>query len=409
MEGRRGENKGKTPRPERRLIASPSMARPYVYHRCSYRYNSDLAVTALCTAVAAWYTQAAADADSEISQLRTFPCHNPPRVADNEFSGEGFRARAGSLTLLYLASSVKRDLLRRLLAESITGVELVEPSELPDEDDPVDTSVVFSDTYLIEPVNPNDDPNDPDTMFKPTPAGREVPFVGEALKDWLRRCPSGPLELGPGAGPVLWPLLSAWSATVLHAFATGPRTAAEVCDQIHALDLERVETRIDLLEDAGLIEAQPCAPDEEEPFAATDWLRLAVAPLSAAARMELRHPPGDTAPIAAGDVEAAFHMTMPLLRLPAELAGTCSMAVELDDEVGEDRAGVTVQVEDGQVVSCETGFDEGADAWAVASAADWLETVIEGDAERVSSGGDLHLAGALLSELHRTLFGLPVS
>lgn len=329
-------------------------------------------------------------------------------MPDNEFSGEGFRARAGSLTLLYLASSVERELLRRLLAESITGVQLVEQWELPDADDPVDTSVVFSDTYLIEPVDPEDDPNDPDTMFKPTPAGREVPFVGEVLKEWLRRCPDGALELGPNAGPVLWPLLSAWSSTVLHAFAAGPRTVAEACEAIQVLDLDRVETRIDLLEDAGLLEAQPCEPDEEEPYAITDWLRLAVAPLAAAARMELRHPPGDTAPISALDVEAAFHFTLPLLRLPEQLSGTCSMAVELDDEVSEDLAGVTARVENGRVVSCVTGIEEDVDAWATASAADWLETVIEGDAERVNSGGDRRLAGALLAELHRTLFGLPV-
>lgn len=327
-------------------------------------------------------------------------------MADHEFSGEGFRARAGSLTLLYLASSVERELLRRLLAEMITGVQLVESWELPDADDPVDPAVVFSDTYLIEPVNPDDDPKDPDTMFQPTAAGREVPFVGEVLKDWLRRCPGGPLELGVEAGPVLWPLLSAWSATVLHAFADGPRTIGEVNEEIHALAFEQVETRVELLEEAELLEPRPAAgPDEEERFAPTDWLRFAVAPLSAAARMELRHPPGDTAPIAVGDVETAFQMTAPLLRLPVELAGTCSMAVELDAEVGEAQAGVTFEVKDGRVAACRAGIDEGADAWGTGSTADWLEAVIEGRAERLDSGGNLKLASALLAALHRTLFG----
>jgi hypothetical protein len=331
-------------------------------------------------------------------------------VADHEFSGEGFRARSGSLTLLYLASSVERELLRRLLAEMITGVQLVEPWELPGADDPIDPSVIFSDTYLIEPVNPDDDPEDPDTMFQPTAAGREVPFVGEVLKGWLHRCPSGPLELGLEAGPVLWPLLSAWSATVLHAFATGPRTIGEASEEIHALDFDQVETRVELLEEAGLLEPLPAAAaGEEERFAPTDWLRLAVAPLAAAARMELRHPPGDTAPIAVGDVETAFQMTAPLLRLPAKLSGTCSMTVELDQEVGEERAGVVFEVRDGRVVSCRAGIEEGVDASGTGSTADWLEAVIEGKAECLDSGGDLELAGALLTELHRTLFGSPVS
>jgi len=45
--------------------------------------------------------------------------------------------------------------------------------------------------------------------------------------------------------------------------------------------------------------------------------------------MEMRFPPGDTAPIAALDVEAAFQLTLPLLKLPRRFRGACSLAVEL--------------------------------------------------------------------------------
>jgi hypothetical protein len=331
---------------------------------------------------------------------------HPSGVGD----GDGFKARAGALTLLYLTSSMRRDLLLPLLAEAATGVRLGSELEIPDPDDPVDFDV-FIDPYLIEPADPDLGPEatiGPDTMLKPTPAGREVPFVALSLQQWLDRHPGGPIELGEEAGPVLWPLLSGWSSTVVHAFAAGPRTATEACEAIQVLDLDVVEAQIVSMENAGLLDALPCGEDEEERFAATEWLRLAIAPLAAAARMEARHPPGDTAPVAALDVEASFQLTLPLLELPASLSGSCSLAVELDEGVLHSPSGVTVQVEDGRVASCEARLDNDTDSWVSASAPDWLEIVIEGDAQLARSKGERVLPRELLDELHRTLFGMPV-
>lgn len=325
-----------------------------------------------------------------------------------DLSGGGFKARAGALTLLYLTSPWERDVLLRLLAQATTGVELVEEWEIPDADDPVDADAVFSDTYLLEPVDPGADRDDPDTMLQPTAAGREAPFVGAVLQQWLNAHPGGPIELGPEAGPVLWPMLSAWASSVMHAFAAGPHTARQVCEEIQVMELDAVEVRIDLLEEAGLLRALPCAEDEDEPYEATEWLRMAIAPLAAAARMELRHPPGDTAPIAALDVGAAFHFTLPLLELPEELSGSCALAVELEHGLSGSPAGVTARIEAGRVVSCKTGLDPNADAWATASAANWLDTLIEPEVKRVRSGGERQLARCLLYELHRILFGVPV-
>lgn len=323
-------------------------------------------------------------------------------------SGEGgFRARAGALTLLFLTTSMKRDVLRPLLAEAATGVQLVDKLDLPDPADPIDLDVII-DPYLVEPADPEhgpDEPIGPDTMLQPTPAGREVPFVGLVLQEWLNRGPDGPIELGPDAGPAIWALLSGWSSTVVHAFAAGPRTVAEAGEAIGVLDAEVVEAHVAAMEETGLLEALPGPEGEEERFAATDWLRMAIAPLAVAARMELRHPPGDTAPIAALDVEAAFQLTLPLLELPPDLHGSCSLAVELDEGVMNSPSGVTARVDRGRVLSCEARLDEEAEARASASAPDWLEMVIEGEPGRASTGGDARLTGALLQGLHETLFG----
>jgi len=328
-------------------------------------------------------------------------------MAENDVGEGGFKARAGALTLMHLASPMDRGTLLTLLAEATTGAQVLGELELPDLDDPNTILALFSDSYLLEPADPDHPPGapiGPDTMMQPTPAGREVPFLGVILQHWLDRCPEGPVELGPEAGPVLAPLLTGWCSMVTHALAAEPLTVVETHDAIQVLDLDTVEARIESMEEAGQVEALP-GPEGEARYAVTDWLRMGIAPLAAAARMELRHPPGDTAAVAALDVEASFLLTLPLLELPSDLSGSCSMAVELDEGVDGSPAGVTARVENGRVVSCERRLEEEADAWATGSAAEWLDTLIEPDAEQVRSGGEQHLAGTLLYSLHETLFG----
>lgn len=319
----------------------------------------------------------------------------------------GYRARAGALTLLHVTSQIERDVLRRTLAEVTTGVILNKMVPPEPEDDPLHMRI-FSDPYLFEPADPNHPPGAPideDTVMRLTPAGREVPFVNTVLTDWLARCPAGPLVLGEGTGGEISVLLYGWVSMVTHSLAGGPLSLEQVCDAVQIVDPTLVDELIGLMEDAGLVEEAPGAKPGEEPrVQATGWLRRGIAPIAAAARMELRHPPGDTAPIAALDVEAAFRLTLPLLKLSRKLSGTCALAVELDEGVAGSPAGVTVQVERGRVVSCEVGLEEGADAWATGSTAEWLDTVIERKAEQVRTGGDHKLAGALLGGLHKTLF-----
>ena len=120
-------------------------------------------------------------------------------------AGGNFRARAGTLTLTYLNSGLERSTLRAILAQAATGIELVGPEDLvepKDEAERIDD--VFADRFLVEPVDPDEDPDDPETLMQPTPAGREVPLVSAALKRWLDSCPTGPVELGQGSGDPLF-------------------------------------------------------------------------------------------------------------------------------------------------------------------------------------------------------------
>jgi hypothetical protein len=326
-----------------------------------------------------------------------------------ESGGDGkYKVRAGALTLSYLNSTMGWDALRTILAQSATGADLIDTDALVVPDTETTIAETFADRYLVEPADPGDDPDDDETPMRPTPAGREVPFVGATLQRWLERCPGRPVTPGVDSGDVLWPLLSGWVATVVHAVAVKPRSAAEIQEAVGVLPLEMTEAKIDLLNEVGLVDALPPErPGGEERFEPTDWLRLAVAPLAAAARMELRHPHprGDTAPIAAADVEAAFLLTLPLLELPAEMSGSCSLAVDLDAGVIGSPAGVTARIEGGRVADCDVGLDEDADVWTAASASAWLDAVIELDTRQIHSEGQHRVATALLRALHERLFG----
>jgi DNA-binding HxlR family transcriptional regulator len=247
----------------------------------------------------------------------------------------------------------------------------------------------------------------PGREFRITPGGREMLFVAFVTERWLQSAPSGPLHFdGEGAEAAVAALVDGWSSTVMHALAREPMTLPELDRAVDDLNRRTLKRRLTAMQHAGQVEARP-SDGEGAIYSVTDWLRAGIAPLTAAARLERRDPHDDMVPIAALDVEAAFLLTLPLLELPAELSGSCRLGVEIDD--GEPcLAGATARVEAGRVTSCAVRLEEEADAWAIASAGDWLDTVIEPDAKRVKTGGDRLLASALLDRLHGTLFGIPV-
>jgi hypothetical protein len=327
-------------------------------------------------------------------------------VVERGTDGNQFRARAGALTLFYLCSPLDREMLLALLAEATTGAEVIEEElKLPSAAAQIDS--VFADRYLVEPADPDLDPDEVDenTLMQPTPAGREVPFVATTLQRWLRRCPSGPMLLDDESAGVVLPLITGWGAMVTHALAAEPLTAEEACEALQVLPLDLVEGLIETMEEAGHVEALPASGEDGSPrYAATDWLRMGVAPLAAAARMELRHPLGDTAPISALDVEAAFRLTLPLLKLPRGLDGACALTVELDEGVLGSPISVTARIEGRRVVSVVAGRDESADAWAAGASGAWLDAVIDRDTSGIETGGDPRLAGAVLKALNRKLF-----
>jgi DNA-binding HxlR family transcriptional regulator len=203
-------------------------------------------------------------------------------------------------------------------------------------------------------------------------------------------------------------LVEGWTATVVHMLAREPMTLHELDQAIDGLGRRALRRRLAAMQSVGQVEALSDAGGEPI-YALTDWLRSGIAPLIAAARVERRKPMEGMSPIDPLDVEAGFRLSLALLELPKELSGSCWLGLNLEDAERSRLTGVTAKIEQGIIISCTQGLDKQADAWAAASAGDWLDTVIEPDAKRVRTGGDRWLTSALLDVLHNTLFGVPVA
>ena len=237
-------------------------------------------------------------------------------------------------------------------------------------------------------------------LYELSEEGREALFVAETTERWLRQAPEGPVAFdSEQAGRAVSALVGGWSAAVVHALAREPMTSAGLDAAIDGLKGRQLSA----MHSAGLIET--LGEGGEALYAMTEWLRRGIAPLIAAARLErVQHMKGAT-PVDGSDVEAGFRMALALVELPEELSGACSLRVKLDGPREDSSSGVTARIERGEVVSCEAGFEQKADAWALAGLDGWLNTVIDLDSAAVRSGGDSWLTDALISAIHHSLFG----
>ncbi len=246
-------------------------------------------------------------------------------------------------------------------------------------------------------------------LYEVSPEGRDALFVAFVVERWLQSAPQGPVPFdSKEAERAISALVEGWSMTVVHMLAREPMTPRELDQAIDNLGRRGLRRHLAAMQSVGLIEALNNT-DDEPIYAATDWLRSGIAPLIAAARVERRNPLKGMAPIDPLDVEAGFRLSLALIELPKELSGTCRLGLNLEDERRSGLTGITAKIEEGYVISCTPGLSKEVDAWAAASAEDWLDTVIEPDAKRVRTGGDRWLPSALLVALHKTLFGVPVA
>jgi DNA-binding HxlR family transcriptional regulator len=253
----------------------------------------------------------------------------------------------------------------------------------------------------------------PGEIYRVSGGGREMLYAAFVVEQWLQSAPHGPLVFdSKEAESAVTALAEGWSASIVHMLAREPLTFAELEAAVGKVAIEEIgreelERLVAAMHASRQLEALPGAGDEPI-YVLTDWLRAGIAPLIASARLERSNPMEGMSPIDELDVEAGFRMALALVELPNQLSGSCRLGFNLDDSESKAMTGVTAEIDQGKAVACRPELDIEADAWAAASAADWLDTVIEPDTDKVRTGGDAWLTKALVEAFHRTLFGIPL-
>jgi DNA-binding HxlR family transcriptional regulator len=237
-----------------------------------------------------------------------------------------------------------------------------------------------------------------------TPVGLELLFVADVLERWLSRCPAGPLDLEREGGKgAVKAFAGGWNSAMLRALAVRPFSLTELDTLISAFSYPALERRLSAMHLSGLVRATQ-GERNGTPYAVTEWLRLAVAPLLASIRCERRQMPAETAPLGRIDVEAAFLLAVPLVSPPTGAGGACQLTVEDGADSRWREAGVAVAVERGEVVSCSSRLEPKPATAVRGPALAWLEALVGGDAGELEIGGDRELALGLVDGLHAALF-----
>jgi hypothetical protein len=246
-------------------------------------------------------------------------------------------------------------------------------------------------------------------LERPAPGGHgeERAFATAALESWLGECPSGPLSLGPDAKRVLRALAGGWSSRAIHAVALGPANSAELTLRIGAPRARAVAGALRAMREVGLVESVS-VPAGRDIVVPTVWLRRAIGPLAAAARLEIAEPPRGAAPIDPQDVEAAFRLGLSLLlELDEDFSHLCRLTVAMPER-GVPLAGVAVQLELGEIVMVTADLRIHSETWASGSPLAWIETLIDPTDPKLAVSGNLEVLLALLHGLHEELFPMQI-
>lgn len=239
--------------------------------------------------------------------------------------------------------------------------------------------------------------------YRLTAAGQDLIAVWETLAAWLAAAPGGGAPPGSRAAKgAIKILIESWRTGIVRALAAGPRSLTELAGAAPSLSYPALERRVSAMRRLGFVRALPGSRGKI-PLEVGDWLRLAVAPLAAAARWERRWLP-DPTPIVARDIETGFLLVLAPLRLPQAGSGACRLAVRIaEGQAGEGEAGVTAEMREGIVASClpEPG---GIPSARVDGSLDaWIATILDRDPRGLELGGETRLAKGLVEEMQQRL------
>ncbi len=320
------------------------------------------------------------------------------KAADVEVPASGQPAeRAGERVVRLLAIPLNVSVLRALSERPMRLGELRQAAGLPAQTTLRAHLAGLAEIGALGRRKPDETPSGVETEL--TPTGADLLAVADRIEAWLALAPEGPIALdGAAARGILKAFVDGWGSTMTSALAVRPRSLTALDRSIEELSYPALERRLSSMRIAGLIEADP-TPAAGTPYTLTEWGRRGILPLAAAAGFEARHFAATAPPVRSTDVEAAFLLTLPLVRLEPKLAGTCQLEVEL----GTAAAGVRVTVERGRVASCERELRAGPGGYAAGSAESWFAAIVDGAVSQLRFGGVPRLSEAIVSGLHSAL------
>ena len=315
---------------------------------------------------------------------------------------EGFRARAAARRLLNLAAELDYAGLREAFFATggIAGIPTPPPEALPPMEK-VEAQQKREEAEFREEFERTEAAG-VDDKYRITPMGEDGLRTHRALKRWLEERPGGPPRPDSLVREAIGPLLGGWSGRIFHAIAAAALTLDELAEALPELERANLETQIEWLARSGQVEAG--AEGGETRYGLTEWGRAAVAPLLAAVLYERRHERQLTLPPDVSDVETAFQMALPLLRLAPWMRGECRLGAQILGGAPL-MAGATVRIDAGRVVSATPLLDESPETWITGDTLAWCERVIDPSAGKLHAGGDTELTDALIAALHERLFG----
>jgi DNA-binding HxlR family transcriptional regulator len=256
----------------------------------------------------------------------------------------------------------------------------------------------LSGTGIVERRRLNEFPGN--VEYRLAGPGKELLCVVKSVSAWLATAPGEPLHLGePGSKSAVKALVEGWSTGIVAELTIEPRTLTELASIIPAVSYPSLERRLGAMYLEGLIEPLP-TQGRGTPYAISDWLRRAVAPLVSAARWEHAVLQGQAPNIASGDVETAFRLALPLLRMPLQQRGSCRLGVQVDSAKGRRSVEVIATVAGGDVRVGDLRRPTSADSWLFGDVAGWLSAVIEGGISSLTAGKNAALARSIAEGLH---------
>jgi DNA-binding HxlR family transcriptional regulator len=232
-----------------------------------------------------------------------------------------------------------------------------------------------------------------------TPAGDALLKVAAFLQEWLQAAPDGPILLGSVAAKSgTKALVGGWSSNIVRAIAARSMSLTELNVLIPKVSYPTLERKLSAMRIAKLVEVKDNG-GRGTPYGATDWLRHAIGPLTSAAAWERKFIPESTPQVGRLDVEAAFLLSIPLIKLDSTVNGRCRLSVEIRGGSDPVFAGVLVGIDAGTVTSCTSRLDGEVEASASGSSMAWMRQMNGGPPGQLALNGSFPLAHAITDAL----------